>query len=78
MASLWQILISLVLAIVLISVLTTRFRLHPFFVLLLAAFLVGIGVQMPPFQILSVLKDGFGSIMKSLGFIYDSIGRERV
>ena len=24
---------------------------------------------MPPFQILSVLKDGFGSIMKSLGFI---------
>jgi GntP family gluconate:H+ symporter len=69
MASLWQILISLVLAIVLISVLTARFRLHPFFVLLLAAFLVGIGVQMPPLQILSVLKDGFGSIMKSLGFI---------
>lgn len=68
-ASLLQVVISLAAGIALIIVLTTRYRFHAFFALLLACFVVGLGVQMPVPHIISTVKDGFGAIMRSLGMI---------
>lgn len=64
-----QVLICLILGIVLIIILTARYRVHAFFALLLACFVVGVGVQMPVADVLNHSKDGFGSIMRSLGFV---------
>ncbi len=64
-----QILIVLLIGISLIVVLTARLRLHPFFALLIASFVVGLGVQIPILEVVTTMKDGFGNILKSLGFI---------
>lgn len=64
-----QVSICLVLGILLIIVLTARFRVHAFYALLLACFVVGVGVQMPVPEILKFSKEGFGNIMRSLGFV---------
>jgi len=68
-ASLAQVIISLVAGIALIILLTTKYRVHAFFALLLACFVVGIGVQMAPANIITAVKEGFGNIMRSLGLI---------
>jgi gluconate:H+ symporter, GntP family len=68
-ASFLQVLIFLITGIAVIVVLTTKFRMHAFFALLIACFIVGVGVQMPVADIIATAKDGFGSIMKSLGFV---------
>lgn len=62
-------LISLVAGVGLIVLLTARYRMHAFFALFIASFFVGICVQMPVPAIITAMKDGFGHIMKSLGFI---------
>ena len=67
--SFFQVSLCLVLGILLIIVLTARFRVHAFYALLLACFVVGIGVQMPVPDILKFSKEGFGNIMRSLGFV---------
>src|SRR5690242_19507061 len=67
--SFWQVILFLLVGIVVIILLTTRFRVHAFFALLIASFVVGIGVQMPVAEILTTTKQGFGNIMQSLGFI---------
>ena len=67
--SLLQVVLSLIAGIALIILLTTKYRVHAFFALLLACFVVGIGVQMPAANIISLIKDGFGHIMRSLGLI---------
>ena len=64
-----QVLLCLLAAIAVIILLTAKYRVHPFFALLIACFLVGLGVQMPFFTILDSVKDGFGHIMRSLGLI---------
>lgn len=64
-----QTLLFLLAGIVLIVVLTAKFRIHAFFALLLACLLVGLGVEMPVPQIITTVKEGFGNIMKSLGLI---------
>jgi gluconate:H+ symporter, GntP family len=64
-----QILLFLLAGIVLIVLLTAKFRIPAFFALILACFLVGLGVEMPVAQIITTVKDGFGNIMKSLGLI---------
>ncbi|MGE5105921.1 MAG: GntP family permease [Sphingobacteriales bacterium] len=64
-----QVLFFLLAGIILIILLTAKYRVHPFFALLLASFLVGFGVQMPFTGILTAIKEGFGRIMQSLGFI---------
>ena len=64
-----QVLICLLAAIAVIILLTAKYRVHPFFALLIACFLVGLGVQMPFANILSSIKEGFGHIMQSLGLI---------
>ena len=67
--SLFQVVVSLIAGIGLIILLTTRYRVHAFFALFLACFVVGLGVQMPVGNIISVIKDGFGHIMRSLALI---------
>ncbi len=67
--SLVQILIFLLAGIAVIVILTAKYRIHAFFALLIACFVVGLGVQMPVAAIFDSVKDGFGSIMKSLGLI---------
>jgi GntP family gluconate:H+ symporter len=64
-----QVLIALIAGIVIIVWLTAKWRVHPFFALLIASFVVGLGVQLPVLEIVNTAKDGFGNIMKSLGFI---------
>ena len=67
--SLLQLSACLVAGVSLIVLLTARYRVHAFFALLIASFVVGFGAQLPVPDILNAMKDGFGNIMKSLGFI---------
>lgn len=67
--SFWQTLLFLLAGIVLIVVLTTRYRIPAFFALLLACLLVGLGVGLSLNDVVMTAKDGFGNIMKSLGLI---------
>lgn len=64
-----QVLLSLAAGIGLIVLLTVKFRVHAFFALFLACFVVGLGVQLPFADIITAMKEGFGSILKSLGFV---------
>jgi gluconate:H+ symporter, GntP family len=64
-----QVSLFLLLGISVIIVLTARFGIPAFFALLLACFVVGLGIEMPVADIIATSKDGFGNIMKSLGFI---------
>jgi len=68
-ASFLQVMGFLVLGIGVIVLLTARYKVHAFFALLIACFVVGLGIQMPVAGIITTAKDGFGNIMKSLGFI---------
>jgi GntP family gluconate:H+ symporter len=67
--SFYQVLICLIVGIAVIVVLTAKLRVHPFFALLIASFVVGLGVQLPVADIINTVKDGFGNIMRSLGLI---------
>lgn len=68
-ASLTQVLICLLIGITLIVVLTSKYRVHAFFALILSCFVVGLGVKMPIDVVITTIKEGFGNIMKSLGLI---------
>jgi len=68
-ASFVQIIICLLIGIGLIVLLTSRYRVHAFFALLLASFVVGIGVGLPVEGVITAVKDGFGNVMKSLAII---------
>ena len=67
--SFYQVLLSLTAGITIIVLLTAKWRVHPFFALLIACFVVGLGVQLPVVDIINSIKEGFGNIMRSLGFI---------
>ena len=67
--SFYQVMIALCAGMATIVLLTAKWRVHPFFALLLASFVVGIGVQLPLPDILNSVKDGFGNIMRAVGFI---------
>ena len=62
-------LIILVAGIALIVALTSKYKIHPFFALLLSGFFVGLGVGLPVLEVVTFLKDGFGKILSSLGLI---------
>jgi GntP family gluconate:H+ symporter len=64
-----RILTSLVAGIVVIVLLTAKFRVHAFFALIIACFLVGLGVGMTLNDVLTTIKEGFGNILKSLGLL---------
>ena len=59
----------LILAILLIVLLTTRFKLHPFFALVIASLVVGLGTGIGLAEVFSIMQDGFGRIMRGLGFL---------
>jgi len=67
--SLTQAIFFLALGIVVIIVLTARYRLHAFFALMIACLVTGFGLQMHLPVLLEVTRQGFGNVMKSLGFI---------
>ncbi len=64
-----HVLVCLLAGIFVIVILTARYRVHAFFALLIACFVVGLGVQMPVAGIIDFVKEGFGNIMRSLGLI---------
>lgn len=64
-----QVLLALTAGVFVIILLTTKYKVPAFFALLIACFLVGVAVQMPVSNIITVVKDGFGNIMRSLGLI---------
>ncbi|RBL91823.1 gluconate transporter [Chitinophaga flava] len=61
--------LGLVAGIVLIIILTARYRIHAFFALLLASMLTGLIFGLPVTDILSTIKTGFGQIIGSLGLL---------
>ncbi|SEW39474.1 GntP family permease [Chitinophaga arvensicola] len=67
--SLTQSILGLLAGIILIVLLTARFRVHAFFALLLASILTGIILQLPVTDILGSIKSGIGNIMGSLGLL---------
>ena len=67
--SLPYILSLLVAGIGIIVLLTTRFKIHAFFALLTGCLVVGLGIGLSPGDVVGVIKEGFGNIMKSLGLI---------
>lgn len=64
-----QIIICLLTGIAVIVVLTAKYRLPAFFALLIACFIVGIGVGISFMDVLSLIKEGFGNILRSLGLL---------
>lgn len=67
--SFFHVLICLVAGIAIIILLTAKFHVHAFFALMIACLIVGLGVQMQVAEILTAMKEGFGNIMRSLGFL---------
>lgn len=62
-------LLLLAIGIGLIVLLTTRYKAPAFFALFAACLVVGLGIGLPLGDVITVVKDGFGNIMKSLGLI---------
>ena len=63
-------LIILLISVFFIVILTSKFRVHPFLVLLLAAIGVGISTGLPMQQIVDALKSGFGNTLGGIGNKY--------
>ncbi len=62
-------LLILLLSVVFIVLMTSRFRVHPFLVLLLAAIGVGISTRLPMPEIIAALKSGFGNTLGGIGIV---------
>lgn len=67
--SLAQSMIALSAGIVLIVLLTTRYKIHAFFALLIACVAVGLAIQLPMPSVITATKQGFGNIIGALGLI---------
>jgi len=64
-----QVIASLLGGIIFIILLTVKFKVHPFFALIIACFITGLGVQLPFAEILTLIKNGFGDVMSKLAII---------
>jgi gluconate:H+ symporter, GntP family len=64
-----QFIFFLLLGIGLIFLLSIKYRIPAFYSLMAACLVVGLGLEISAPDIISYMKDGFGNIMKSLGFI---------
>ncbi len=62
-------LLCLLVGIAIIVLLTTKYRIHAFFALVLAAFVVGLGIQLPLATVITTIKEGFGNVLKNLALI---------
>ena len=65
----WLLIVLLVVAIVFIVVATARFKLHPFLVLLVTAYGLGLLAGLPPGEVITAITDGFGGTIGSVGII---------
>lgn len=61
--------IWVLLSIVVVVLLTTRYKLPPFFALLIACFILSAGLQFSSATALAAVQQGFGDVLKSLGLI---------
>ena len=59
----------MILAVVVIIILTTRLKIHPFLALFLVSIFYGLGVGMPYADIISSINDGFGNTLGKIGLI---------
>lgn len=64
-----MIVLYLLLSVILIILLTAKFKIHPFIALLLVAIFYGIVVGMPLNQIITSVNKGFGDTLGSIGMI---------
>jgi GntP family gluconate:H+ symporter len=64
-----MVLVWLAVGIAVIILLTAKYKVHAFFALLIASFIVGLGMRMPMTGVVASVKEGFGNIMSSLGLI---------
>ena len=62
-------LVILFISFLFIIIMTTKFKVHPFFVLLLAAFGVGVSAGLPVTDVISNITTGFGKTLGSIGII---------
>jgi len=69
MAETYWLVIVLLISILFIILGTTRFKMHPFIVLLLASYLVGAMAGLPLDKIASTIATGFGNIMAYIGIV---------
>lgn len=67
--SFFQLIVFLIVSIGLVILLTAKYKVHAFFALLLACFVMGTGASMPVTEIIGVTKQGFGNILQSLGLV---------
>ncbi len=65
----WFLIVLLIAAIVFIVFATAQFRLHPFLVLLVTAYGLGLLAGLPPGEVLTAITDGFGGTIGSIGII---------
>ncbi|MEO0899474.1 MAG: GntP family permease [Bacteroidota bacterium] len=61
--------LMLLLSVGIIILMTTRFEIHPFLALLVAALVFGLGTGMSPEQIITGINSGFGGIMGNIGLV---------
>ena len=59
----------MILAVVVIIILTTRLKIHPFLALFLVSIFYGLAVGMPYADIISSINDGFGNTLGKIGLI---------
>ena len=64
-----MLIILLILAIAFIVVSTTKFKLHPFLALIIAAIFYGLFSGIPLNQIIQSVNNGFGSTISSIGIV---------
>ncbi len=64
-----MLLVVLFLAIALIVVLTSKFKVHPLLALLIACYGIGFAVKIPVQEVSKVISIGFGEILSSIGLV---------
>lgn len=64
-----QSIVALLLGVVLIVVLTTKYKVHAFFALVVACLVVGLSLNLQLSEVLAMTKTGFGNIIGALGLI---------
>ncbi len=64
-----SLLLLILTSIVLIILLTAKFKLHPFLALIIACFFLGITVRIPLPELIKSMEKGFGGIMSYIGMI---------
>ncbi|WP_416444658.1 GntP family permease [Leeuwenhoekiella sp. A16] len=65
----YPLLLVIALSIVLIILLTSKWKLHPFLALIVACFFVGFATGMPLGTLVTAIEDGFGGLMRYIGII---------